>query len=177
MDKFYDELEYLYSIKSENLQVNIKVVREALLEGEEELFLAKYGKVADRVFVERVVPLWGVEDVPKEGGQWENKYGRKEMWQSCCPLLFYTIGVHPTGDIYPCSHIVPPFKLGNVSDTTLRDAWNSTKRKEFMEQMLREGRSICNECASCYIPQNTIMTDADRIEEYRGEILERLMKK
>ena len=38
MDKFYDELEYLYSIKNEGLQVNIKIVREALLEGEEELF-------------------------------------------------------------------------------------------------------------------------------------------
>lgn len=177
MDKFYDELAYLYSIKSENLQVNIKIVREALLDGEEELFLKKYGEVADRVFIEQVIPLWGVEDVPEEGGQWVNKYGRKEKWQSCCPLLFYTIGVHPTGEIYPCSHIVPPFKLGNVADTTLKDAWNSMRRKEFMRQILREGRGACNECANCYIPQNTIMTDADRIEEYREEILERLMKK
>ncbi len=177
MERFYDELSYLYSIKTEKLQVNIKIVKEALESGEEELFLEKYGKVADRVFIERVVPLWGLENEAEPDVQWENKYGRKEKWQSCCPLLFYTIGVHPTGDIYPCSHIVPPFKLGNVSETTLKQAWESAKRKEFLLQMLREGRGACEECVNCYIPQNTIMTEADRIDDYREEILGRLLQK
>ncbi len=176
MERFYDELSYLYSIKNDELQVNIKIVDEALLSGEEELFIEKYGKVADRVFVEHVVPLWGVENVPNEETQWENKYGRKERWQNCCPLLFYTIGVHPTGDIYPCSHITPPFCLGNVSEITLREAWESNNRQNFLRHMLQEGRECSNECKNCYIPQNTIMTAADRIDDYREEILGRLLK-
>lgn len=177
MEKFYDELEYLYTHKTSELQINIKIVDVALEQGEDALFIDKYSRVADRVFIEQVVPLWGIEISEKETGQWINKYGRASAWQECCPLAFYTINVLPSGKIYPCSHLTPPFDLGTVYSTTLYEAWNSPQRLDFLRCMLEQGRDVYKECSSCYIPQNTIMTEEDKIDGYRQEILKRMQGK
>ena len=93
--------------------------------------------------------------------------------QRCCPLIFYTINVLPDGTIYPCSHIRPPFKLGNVKNSTLLEAWRSMKKKTFLKDMLENGRFNVEACKNCYIPQNTVMTPEDSIDAYAVEILER----
>ncbi len=177
MERFYDELSYLYANKTDDLQMNIKIVDVALEPGEDQLFLEKYSKVADRVFIEQVVPLWGIEAEEKENTSWKNKYGRAESWQECCPLAFYTINVLPSGKIYPCSHLTPPFDLGTVYTTTLYEAWNSPKRIAFLKDMLERGRDAYCECSRCYIPQNTIMMEEDKIDSYRNEILQRMRDK
>lgn len=174
MERFYDELAYLYENKSSDLQINIKIVDSALDAGEEEVFLERYSKVADRVFVEQVIPLWGIKIEDKDNINWKNKYGRIEVWQSCCPLMFYTLNVLPSGKIYPCSHLNPPFDLGTVYTTTLKRAWNSSRRREFLKYMLENDRDFCEQCKVCYIPQNTIMTEEDKIDNYRQEILARM---
>ena len=89
-------------------------------------------------------------------------------------MVFYTINVLPDGTIYPCSHIRPPFKLGNVKETTIYEAWNGAQKKTFMKDMLESGRFKMEACKNCYIPQNTVMTPEDSIDAYAEEILERI---
>lgn len=176
LERFYDELEYLYENRGTDLQICIKIVDEALESGEEELFLDKYSKVADRVFIEKVIPLWGIESAEHEKTTWVNKYGRAEKWQECCPLIFYTMNVLPSGIIYPCTHLIPPFDFGTVYTNTLFKAWNSEERIRFLKYMLKHGRSACGDCATCYIPQNTVFKEEDRIDPYRDKILSRMDK-
>ena len=168
--QFYNNLKYFYQ-KKQDTQIHIKIVDEAVGE-EKEKFYELFSPIADRVFVETVVPLWTESDM-SSGKSEKNKYGDTFKVQQCCPLVFYTINVLPDGTIYPCSHIRPPFKLGNVKNITLLEAWRSMKKKAFLKDMLENGRFNVEACKNCYIPQNTVMTPEDSIDANAGEILER----
>lgn len=170
-DKFYRRLEYLYKMKKAT-QVHIKIVDVAVGD-EKDKFYEMFSPIADRVFVESVVPLWTGMDMTGEENE-TNKYGDVFKVQRCCPLIFYTINILPDGTIYPCSHIRPPFKLGSVHDTTLMQAWNSVQKKEFLKNMLENGRFGIEACRNCYVPQNTVMTPGDSIDAYADEIRARL---
>lgn len=171
-DQFYHRLEYLYKMKT-TTQVHIKIVDVAVGK-EKDKFYEMFSPIADRVFIESVVPLWTGADMTKEKIE-TNKYGDAFKVQQCCPLVFYTINVLPDGTIYPCSHIRPPFKLGNVRNTTLMEAWNSMQKKEFLKDMLENGRFEVETCRDYYVPQNTVMTPGDSIDAYADEIRARLM--
>ena len=171
-DQFYHRLEYLYKMKT-TTQVHIKIVDVAVGK-EKDKFYEMFSPIAARVFIESVVPLWTGADMTKEKIE-TNKYGDAFKVQQCCPLVFYTINVLPDGTIYPCSHIRPPFKLGNVRNTTLMEAWNSMQKKEFLKDMLENGRFEVETCRDCYVPQNTVMTPGDSIDAYADEIRARLM--
>ena len=171
-EHFYQTIKLLYQKKNKT-QIHIKIVDEAV-DGKTEKFYELFSPVADRVFVESVVPLWTGADLSKDHCE-INKYGDAVQIQQCCPLIFYTINVLPDGTIYPCSHIRPPFKLGNVHDTTLLAAWNSERKKKFLKQMLERGRFEIEACKNCYIPQNTVMTSGDSIDSYAEEIYDRLV--
>ncbi|MFW5650251.1 MAG: radical SAM protein [Acetivibrio ethanolgignens] len=171
LEKFYENISYFYN-KKKHTVLNIKIVDTSLEAGEDVDFYEKYGMIADRVYIEHVVPLW--EKIEKKGTGLYNKYGEIHQWQQCCPIAFYTIGVLPSGIIYPCSHIAPPFDMGTVYSTTLVEAWNSLKRKGFLTDMLRYGRESCPACAGCYIPQNSVFIEEDCIDGYRDDILKRI---
>lgn len=171
---FYHMLELLYKKKT-NTQIHIKIVDEAV-GAEKEKFYELFSPIADRVFVESLVPLWTGIDMAEDHYE-KNKYGDVFKIQQCCPLIFYTINVLPDGTIYPCSHIRPPFKLGNVHETTLLAAWNSEKRNEFLKQMLVHGRFEIEACRNCFIPQNTVMTSEDSIDAYAEQIRKRMLGK
>ena len=170
-ERFYYHLKYFYQ-KKRDTQIHIKSVDEAVGD-ERDRFYEMFSPIADRVFVESVVPLWTDSDM-KTGEVEKNKYGDTFKVQQCCPLVFYTINVLPDGTIYPCSHIRPPFKLGNVKETTIYEAWNGAQKKTFMKDMLESGRFKMEACKNCYIPQNTVMTPEDSIDAYAEEILERI---
>ena len=170
-ERFYYHLKYFYQ-KKRDTQIHIKIVDEAVGD-ERDRFYEMFSPIADRVFVESVVPLWTDSDM-KTGEVEKNKYGDTFKVQQCCPLVFYTINVLPDGTIYPCSHIRPPFKLGNVKETTIYEAWTGAQKKTFMKDMLESGRFKMEACKNCYIPQNTVMTPEDSIDAYAEEILERI---
>ena len=170
-ERFYYHLKYFYQ-KKRDTQIHIKIVDEAVGD-ERDRFYEMFSPIADRVFVESVVPLWTDSDM-KTGEVEKNKYGDTFKVQQCCPLVFYTINVLPDGTIYPCSHIRQPFKLGNVKETTIYEAWNGAQKKTFMKDMLESGRFKMEACKNCYIPQNTVMTPEDSIDAYAEEILERI---
>lgn len=163
----------LFYNKKINTQICVKIV-DAAIGNEEDKFYSIFSEIADRVFVEKVVPLWtGIEDNTVA----ENKYGDSFGWQKCCPLVFYTINILPDGTIFPCSNLNPPFVLGNVWNTTLLEAWNSDKRKKFLEEMLIKDHYHIKACEKCFVPQNTVVTELDSIDKYRKEILQRIEEK
>lgn len=173
-DTFYKNLKYLYDNKKENTVINIKIMDVAVGNQEEE-FYEKFSKIADHVFVEKMVPIW------KNTGNGEckpdkvmNKYGEAFPYQECCPLLFNTLVVTPDGDVYPCTQVLSEECLGNVSECSLVELWNGKERTELLRrQLLLEAPESCN---GCYIRQNSIFTREDMIDAYRLDILKRLKK-
>lgn len=172
-DEFYDNLKYFYQNKT-NTQLDIKIVDAALDEGEDELFYEKFDPIADKVFIEKVVPIWTGTTEHADGN---NKYGEIIKWQQSCPLSFYTMCVLASGKIYPCTNLIPPYEPGDIYTTTLKQAWDGDKRREFLLHQLENGRDCIEACKDCYIPQNTVFRPEDSIDEYREDIIKRMKNK
>lgn len=175
-DKFRENLAILYQHKKD-MEISIKIVDAALEQGEEDLFFNMFESIADRVFIEKVVPIWENMDykgmTDKSAADDENKYGEHFEKQQCCPLVFHTLVVVPNGDVYPCTQPALEEKLGNIKDKTLVEMWNGDLRKKLLVSQLElNSPQICKEC---YIPQNSIYTKEDMIDKYRNEIFAKLI--
>lgn len=172
-EEFYHNLEILFKNKK-HTNIYYKIMDLALNEGEEEEFYKQYAPIGDRVYVEQMVPIWKDVKLPEADKQKAitNKYGDSFEEQQVCPLIFHTMVVSPVGDVYPCTQLCTPYKLGNINDISLISLWNSELRKSLLiKQCKLDNPKICN---GCYISQNSIYTKEDMIDEYRLEILERL---
>lgn len=172
-ERFYDVLRCFYQHKTENMTLNIKIM-DVAVGGRTEEFYERFSVIADQVFVEQVVPIWkNVGDSADKPETMTNKYGGKFKYQECCPLLFDTLVVTPDGDVYPCTQITSTDKLGNISEQSLVELWNCAKRTELLKrQLLLDAPESCN---GCFIRQNSIFTPEDMIDDYREEILKRLI--
>lgn len=175
INRLYDMLKLFYE-KKKNTMLHIKVADVALDVGEEEMFYQKFLPVADRAFVEKIVPIWkGTEFSEQQLKETvQNKYGARFPKQQCCPVLFHTIVVTPTGDVHPCTQLLSKDCLGNIRDASLVQFWNGKERST----LLRKQLELCapEQCEGCYIKDNSIFTEADMIDAYRREVLERLIK-
>ncbi len=170
---FYRNLKILYEAKT-NTQLCVKIPDTVLEDGEEERFYERFQPIADRVFVEQIIPIWLNIEVKKPAREIKNKYGDVFPIQECCPLIFHTIVVSPGGDVYPCTQVMTPYTLGNIHERPLRQLWESPRRRALLaDQCKGTAHPICKDC---YISQNTVYTKEDMIDGYREEILARLNK-
>lgn len=183
MEFFYDTLKLMYERKK-NTQICIKVMDIALDDGEAEYFYEKYAEVADRVFIEHAIQIWEEKDYSKVSKSYglqnidkmsTNKYGNNFPTQYCCPIIFNTIVVLPNGDVYPCTQLLTPYKLGNINEESLEQLWNGDKRKKLLIDQCKQ--NLPDVCKVCGIRQNSIYSEEDMIDNYRMDILERLEKK
>lgn len=177
-DDFYHNLSVLYENKK-NTQIYYKIMDVALNDGEEDKFYEMFGAIGDRVYIEKVVPIWKGIDLKNEvvAAATENvynKYGAGFPRQECCSLIFHTIVVNPVGDVYPCTQLLNPYVLGNINNNTLLELWNSRARKDLLvRQCELNNPEICKDC---FIRQNSIYAVEDMIDDYRNEILDRLLQ-
>ena len=172
-ERFYENLVF-FSEKKQHTQLHIKIANVALEDGEEEQFYKRFLPVADRVFIEQIVPIWKETEffTAQKAKMEKNKYGEIFPKQYCCPVLFHTLHVIPSGDVYPCTQLLYPKSLGNVRDATLMELWNGEERKKLLKEQLElHSPEICN---GCYIKDNSIFTKEDLIDDSREEILQRL---
>lgn len=175
-DEFYNGIKTFYKRKI-NTEVNIKIANVALRDGEKDLFFQKFDEVSDKLYVEKIVPLFnGIDytDIIKKHNKGSNKYGVTFGNLKCCNVIYYTLFITPEGIINPCTQLEPPFILGNIYDTTLLEAWNSKSRINFLRQDLTVGHRINKKCKDCYIPYNTVKVEEDLIDNYSNDILARL---
>ena len=174
-EKLVRSIKVLYQERnSKDTEIDVKIADISLSKGEEEKFYDIFEPIADRVFVENIVPIW--KDIDnKYQNEVMNKYGDKFPPQKCCPLIFHTLVVTPIGDIYPCTQLLCTHKLGNITKNTLKECWSGQMRKGLLRDILT--LNIPDMCDGCYIRQNSIYTKEDMIDDYRGEILERLNEK
>lgn len=175
-ERFYQNLSYLYLHKSANTDINIKIIDKALFDAEDEKrFYELFESIADSIFIEKAVALWQDQiSYDADSNKTSNKFGRNLGEIHCCPIVFTNLTVSPDGNIWPCCVINPPFCLGNIQNTTLLQAWNSSERKEFMRRNLLHGHDCHKQCKNCYFPKGYVKTEQDIIDPYREKILKKL---
>jgi len=175
-ENFCKNIKYLYDNKNKNCEINIKIIDTALSKKEdEETFYKIFSDMSDKLFIEKEVPLFKqikYSDYGKDKPV--NKYGQKFQNINYCQVIFYTLYVSPNGNIYPCQGIPPPLDFGNIKNTTLFQAWNGSRRINYLKEQLQKTRQLQANCCNCYVPQNSVKTEADIIDSYKDEILGRL---
>lgn len=166
-------IEEFYKKKKDTL-LCVKIADVALSQEEHDIFYQTFSDKCDRMYIEKIVPIWMNHMQIGQKPMAENKFGFKFEPQTCCPLIFHTIVVSPNGDVYPCTQLLTPHVLGNIHTTSLFDLWNSEKRTLLLKEQC--GKQQPTLCQNCYILQNSIFAKEDMIDDYREEILKRLTK-
>ena len=167
-------IEYLYSIKNK-CQVFVKIADIALDDGEEDKFYQLFGNISDRMYVEKIVPVFHEIDYsqmiqgPVETDLWGNAHDSRIV----CPICFYTLNILPDGEVYPCCMEEDPAGLGNIHHESLATIWNGRAHKRFMTMQLEKKRMQNPVCKHCTAP-DTFAKLEDELDSCAPEILARL---
>lgn len=176
-DDFVENIEFLYKNRGKT-EINVQILDIALQNDGIEKLYKLFGNITNTISINKEVPIWdNLNNNMNFNSNTTNKYGEYIPYQKSCSLLFYTIFIAPNGDIFPCTEPSINFNLGNIKKTTLLKAWNSKEREEFLYKHIFEGRSTIDCCNKCYVAQNSIMTEADSLNNYLEIIKERLIRK
>ncbi len=179
-DSFLENLAYLYDHKGD-CKISMKVADIAIKDvqnGKEE-FERIFSSMADTLFVESIIPIYGDIDYENIDSGIKDKAmnGREKVEQTkvnvVCHRPFYRLAVRTNGDVTAaCCDQLHDIKYGNINDNTLKEIWESKCRTEFLKMMLRGQRFKHPFCKDCVMP-NDITTEADLLDPYAEDILKR----
>lgn len=171
-DEFLSNIKYLYENKK-NTNIFVKIMDVALEQGEEEKFYNLFGNCSDRMYVEKMLPVYdGVEATDNIEVE-SDRYGRKIEKRSVCPLPFFMLGVFPDGDVEPCDTIYKPVVVGNVLEETLVDIWRGEKLRNFQKMQLLGKKDNHYGCSVCCAADDVAHPE-DVLDDNTEEILIRL---
>lgn len=173
-NKFYKNLQFLYSNRKQ-CQVFIKIIDTALEEGEEKIFYDTFSNIADRVYIEKCMPIFeGVTYSEKiKERVITDRYGNLHNPRIVCPMTFFTLSVMPDGEVRPCDNLKSAVELGNINDRTLKHIWEGNELRRFWKMQLLNERGTNPVCKLCVAPDDVSQKE-DELDDYREEILERL---
>lgn len=184
--RLVDNIRYFYEKKG-NCRLYVKIMDECFDVGEtKEDFYKIFGDICDKIYVEHLVNA----QPSMEGNYGEQLndemtfYGDKSEKREVCPYMFYSLQIDAVGNTFPCPPLGLPegFSLGNVSDITLKEIWNSDKLYQLYRQQLtgnREKIPVCARCENykCFTPEEDSLDHAKEIILKRLEERERGRKK
>jgi len=172
-EEFYQNLAYFYH-KRGACRLFVKVVDAALEEGEEEVFFQRFAPITDRMFIDRIKPVYsGVAYTESEKDLSIDRYGKRHGKRLVCPQPFYMLSVWANGDVAPCDALYKACPLGNVREASLRDMWESEHRRNFCCLHLQGQRDQEPACAQCCAPDD-VQHEEDVLDRNRAELLERI---
>jgi len=173
-----ENVRYLYQNRKQ-CQVYVKIADVALEAGDEDRFYDIFRDISDRMFVERIVPVFHEIDYSSmiKEATVTDLWGNVHETRMVCPICFYTLTVFPNGDVYPCCMESDPAGLGNIKYQTLTDIWNGPIHSNFMKMQLEKKRMQNRICKKCTAPDTSAKLEDEldtctetvlsRISEYR----------
>jgi cyclic pyranopterin phosphate synthase len=167
-----ENIKDLYEHK-QGCQIYVKIADVALDEGEEELFYETFDKISDRMFVEKIRPMF--HESPQDD-KMLSKYGDEHAPVIACPQPFYMVAITATGDILPCCNYVNPTNMGNIFTASLTGAWSGGALQGLRLMLLdknRKEQSAYPVCRDCLMP-DAIITAGDCLDDNVDEIRKRL---
>jgi MoaA/NifB/PqqE/SkfB family radical SAM enzyme len=171
-EEFIENLTFLYRNKGQ-CKVYVKTMDVCLDEGEEERFYRLFGGITDRMYIDKVKPVYdgvaydeGVDEVTMD------RYGNRHEQRKVCPQPFYMLSIWPNGDGASCEAIYKAGPLGNVAATSLTEMWSSNILRQFRIMQLKGLRSGHPACRRCCAPDDVIHP-LDVLDGYEKELLAR----
>lgn len=174
-DEFINNIRDLYERSRGKCEIYIKIVDAAVpTEEDKEKFYALYENICDRIFIDRVIPLWSdFEEIAKfDINKATGVHGQKVKKIKVCPFPFYSFIINPEGEVTACcADWKRKLVWGNVSEDCLLNIWNGEIVKQFWIDLLKGNKNKYEMCAKCLLP----MFDCnDDIDQYAEEILKRV---
>lgn len=179
-EKFVENLTYLYKNKGK-CQIRMKIADVAIknvLDGDEK-FKQIFGSIADSIFVEHILPLYGDLDYDKidENIKKTVMNGREgvatDHIHKVCHRPFFRVRVAANGLVTSaCCDTPHDIVYGDITKESLYDIWNGKKHKAFLKMQLQGKRFMHPSCKNC-VAANDITTEADILDPYAEEILKR----
>lgn len=174
--KLIDNISYFYELKNMRnypCKIFIKTLDKALnSKHEQDEFYRIFGEICDEISIERLVPIrQEVEysNIFEETG--ENMVNQKIKRVEVCAQPFYTMYVRSNGNVTPCCiSDTNSIVLGNVSQDSLYDIWNSEKLWKFRKMQLMKNRNLNSYCKKC-----TALEYIVREEDYIDDISDKLL--
>lgn len=153
-DNFVECLSYFYTNRKQ-CKVYVKTVDMSLKEGEQEIFYDIFGRISDRIYIDKIKPVYsGVKYTELEKDLSQDRYGNVHAKRMVCPQPFYMLSVWANGDVTPCDAIYKACNLGNVREQRLKDLWDSGKKKQFCKMQLEKRRESHSACGKCCAPDD-----------------------
>jgi len=173
-EKFLETLSYLYNHKKQ-CQVYIKVIDVALEEGEDKRFYNTFENIADRVFIEKCMPIFEGVEYEKEirDRVTTDRYGNEHKMRQVCPMTFFTLSIMPDGKVRPCYNFKTPVLLGNIKEKSLANIWSSEELRSFWMQQLKKERYKNVVCNLCVAPDD-VSQKSDELDDVAEIIMKRL---
>lgn len=145
---------------------------------ENDLFLARFGAVADEVYIDKPHNWIQVDGADFIGTYYEDgaPTARQDLAVNstdrvACPMAFTTMAVRSTGDVSPCCvDFVGGTNLGNIEELGLRRIWTSDAWYEFQVMQLEGRRRENFSCARC----DVVRSDHYTLDDIDGFPVSRL---
>ncbi len=175
-EEFCENLAWFYEHRG-SCKLYVKVVDAALDNGEEEAFYQRFDSITDRMFIDRIKPVYaGVEYTESEKDLSVDRYGKQHGKRIVCPQPFYMLSVWANGDVTPCDALYKASLLGNVTSSTLKELWESNLKRDFCKAQLEGKRGTIPACSQCCAPED-VQHPEDILDEDREELLCRIDRK
>lgn len=171
--KLVEQIQYFYAIKG-SCYLYIKAIKELLSPDEQTRFLEIFESCADECFLENMQPLWH-QSSPDYGEQPLSQLdflGIKKKETQVCPHVFFKFAINWKGDILPCANdYLDQYVLGNISNTSVLDAWGSEGMNRLRRINLKKQRESLPLCQGCVAPT---ACSVDDIDDYAEMLLQRI---
>jgi len=181
MAKFIANVRYLYEHRGET-QIYTKIIDSNLQnDSEKTQFFNTFGEISDTINIEHLILQQQQTKAFRRQDYDKLKTVNNEPMRiaKVCPMMFYFMQICVDGNVYPCCVPGLPrsLSMGNVSEDSLFDIWNSTKRNSMLRMNLRDGFAANTNCAGCDEVFNRTSIEEEYLDPYADELLRRLEKK
>lgn len=179
-DKFVKNLRFLYENRG-NCKIRMKIADLAIKNTENgmEKLQEIFGKIADSIYVEKIIPMYqgidydGIDkQIAKNAINGRENVEQEEMHR-VCHRPFYRFRVAADGKVTAaCCDKPNDIYYGHINESSLVDLWNSQRRTSFLKMQLRGEKNKHPVCKNC-IMANDITNEADIIDSWADVILQR----
>lgn len=170
-EDMFDNIKYLYAHKK-NCHVHIKIIGDYFSKEEQDFFVNKVGAYADTINIDGITNHWsGLKVTDKQQQQYNVGEKKFKDWPVCA-LCFYELVVHSDGSVSPCAADWQKDKqnLGNIAEMSLKEIWDSEKRREVLVSFLRGTENPYIACRNCEYPGAGAGVN---LEPYKEELLKK----
>lgn len=177
-NEIIDNVKTLYKYCKGKCEVFVKTVDISVKTDEDrEKFIADFNMFCDRIYVEKIRPLWADYDDMEKNiniGLNDMRVGAN-LEKKVCTTVFYSCIIRTNGDVSPCgADWKKEIVLGNVLDEGFYNVWNGQKMKTFWMDSLMGNKDRMNLCQKC---DRLFYENEDNLDDCAEDLLNKLLKK